>query len=261
MTQLTFDLARTLSADWGPGDEVVVTRLDHDANIRPWVLWAERAGATVRWLGFDPETAELDDLETVLSTQTRLVAVTARLQPLRHPPRRSRDRRAAHEVDALVYVDGGAPRPARAGRPDGARRRPAGLLAVQVLRPAPRRPRRPTALLERLSPDKLLPSSNAVPERFELGTLPYELLAGVTACVDFIADLACDAGDRRARIEESMAYVERHEDALLDRLLTGSPGSTRSPCTAGPRGVPPRCCSPWPATPAARSTRRWRRTA
>ena len=77
MTQLTFDFARTLSREWGPGDEVVVTRLDHDANIRPWVLAAERTGATVRWLDFDPETAELDDLETVLSTRTRLVAVTA----------------------------------------------------------------------------------------------------------------------------------------------------------------------------------------
>ena len=62
MTQLTFDLARTLAAAWGPGDEVVVTRLDHDANIRPWVYAAERAGATVRWLDFDPATGELDDV-------------------------------------------------------------------------------------------------------------------------------------------------------------------------------------------------------
>ena len=57
MTAITFDMARTLAQDWGPGDEVVVTRLDHDANIRPWVVAAERAGATVRWLGFDPVTA------------------------------------------------------------------------------------------------------------------------------------------------------------------------------------------------------------
>ena len=77
MTQITFDVARTLAQGWGPGDEVVVTRLDHDANIRPWVIAAERAGATVRWLGFDPETAELDDVSTVLSDRTRLVAVTA----------------------------------------------------------------------------------------------------------------------------------------------------------------------------------------
>src|SRR5262249_39604108 len=60
MTQLTIDLARTLAQDWGPGDEVVVTRLDHDANVRPWTIAAERAGATVRWADFDPDTGELD---------------------------------------------------------------------------------------------------------------------------------------------------------------------------------------------------------
>src|SRR3954466_10118723 len=65
--QLTFDLARTLAAGWGPGDEVVVTRLDHDANIRPWVRAAEAAGATVRWAAFDPATGELgaDDIAEV----------------------------------------------------------------------------------------------------------------------------------------------------------------------------------------------------
>src|SRR4051794_34037136 len=77
-TQLTFDLARTLAAGWGPGDEVVVTRLDHDANIRPWVIAAKAAGATVRWVAFDPATGELtaDDVAEVLTDRTRLVAVT-----------------------------------------------------------------------------------------------------------------------------------------------------------------------------------------
>jgi selenocysteine lyase/cysteine desulfurase len=78
-------------------------------------------------------------------------------------------------------------------------------------------------LLEGLTPDKLLPSTDAVPERFELGTLPYELLAGVTACVDFIAGLVpAEAGaDRRGRVLAAMAVVEEHEDALLARLLDG----------------------------------------
>src|SRR3954469_19886044 len=68
-TALTMDLARTLAAGWGPDDEVVVTRLDHDANVRPWVLAAEAAGATVRWAAFDPATGELtaDDVAAVLS--------------------------------------------------------------------------------------------------------------------------------------------------------------------------------------------------
>ena len=78
MTQLTMDLARTLAQGWGPGDEVVVTRLDHDSNVRSWVIAAERAGATVRWVDFDPETAELDvAVRRSCRSRTRLVAVTA----------------------------------------------------------------------------------------------------------------------------------------------------------------------------------------
>ncbi|MGH3372072.1 MAG: aminotransferase class V-fold PLP-dependent enzyme, partial [Nocardioidaceae bacterium] len=83
------------------------------------------------------------------------------------------------------------------------------------------------ALLERLKPDKLLPSSDAVPERFELGTLPYELLAGTTAAVDFLAGIAsdpADPADRRARIAKSMAAVEDHEEQLFGRLLEGLGG-------------------------------------
>src|SRR3982751_5530502 len=75
-TQLTFDVSRALAAGWGTGDEVVVSRLDHDANVRPWVRAAEATGATVRWAPFDPATGELDDVATVLSGRTKLVAVT-----------------------------------------------------------------------------------------------------------------------------------------------------------------------------------------
>src|ERR1700690_1475573 len=79
MTTLTFMLADTLSRDWGPGDEIVVTSLDHDANIRPWVLAAQHAGATVRWAEFDVETGELPvhAFDGVIGERTRLVAVTA----------------------------------------------------------------------------------------------------------------------------------------------------------------------------------------
>jgi cysteine desulfurase family protein (TIGR01976 family) len=223
MTQLTFDFARTLSRDWGPGDEVVVTRLDHDANIRPWVLAAERTGATVRWLDFDPETAELDDLETVLTTRTRLVAVTAASNLLGTRPDVRAIADTAHEVDALVYVDGvhlapHAPVDVTALGADFLGCSPYKFFGphLGVLAASP-------ALLERLTPDKLLPSTDAVPERFELGTLPYELLAGVTAAVNFIAGLASgpDRLDRRHRVLESMAAVEEYEAGLLDRLLDG----------------------------------------
>jgi cysteine desulfurase family protein (TIGR01976 family) len=221
MTQLTFDFARTLSRGWGPGDEVVVTRLDHDANIRPWVLAAERAGATVRWLDFDPDTAELDDLETVLTTRTRLVAVTAASNLLGTRPDVRAISDTAHEVDALVYVDGvhlapHSPVDLAALGADFLGCSPYKFFGphLGVLAASP-------ALLETLTPDKLLPSTEAVPERFELGTLPYELLAGVTAAVDFIAGLASDAPDRRSRVLESMAAVEEYEAGLFDRLLDG----------------------------------------
>jgi len=78
MTQLTYDFARTLARSWQEGDEVVVTRLDHDANVRPWVQAAAAAGAVIRWADFDPGTGELtvDDVAAQLSERTRLVAIT-----------------------------------------------------------------------------------------------------------------------------------------------------------------------------------------
>ncbi len=221
MTQLTFDFSRTLSAAWGPGDEVVVTRLDHDANIRPWVVAAERSGATLRWLDFDPATGELDDVSTVLSERTRLVAVTAASNLIGTRPDVSAVTDAARAVGALSYVDAVHLVP---HSPLDLAELGADLLACSpykffgphlgVLAASPE-------LLESLRPEKLLPSSDAVPERFEQGTLPYEQLAGVTAAVDFIAGIASSAGSRRERVVASMAAVEAHEAELLRRLLDG----------------------------------------
>ncbi len=221
MTQLTFDLSRVLSADWGPGDEVVVTRLDHDANIRPWVYAAERAGATLRWLDLDPATGELDDVATVLTERTRLVAVTGASNLIGTRPDVPAVTGAARAVGALSYVDAVHLVP---HAPVDLGELGADLLACSpykffgphlgVVAASPE-------LLAGLRPDKLLPSSDAVPERFEVGTLPYEQLAGVTAAVDFIAGIADGAGTRRERVRESMTAVESHEAGLLGRLLDG----------------------------------------
>ena len=107
-TQLTFDLARTLAAGWGPGDEVVVSRLDHDANVRPWVLAAEAVGATVRWAAFDPATGELtaDDVAEVLTARTRLVAVTGASNLIGTRPPVEEIARLVHDAGALLAVDG-----------------------------------------------------------------------------------------------------------------------------------------------------------
>ena len=223
MTQATYDVARTLARDWGPGDEVVVTRLDHDANIRPWVQAAERAGATVRWVGFDRETGELavEQVRAELSERTRLVAVTAASNVLGTRPDVPAIAAAVHEAGALLYVDGvhlapHAPVDVAALGADFLACSPYKFLGPHhgLVVAAPE-------LWERLQPDKLVPSSDAVPERFELGTLPYELLAGTTAAIDHLAGLASTAGDRRARVLESMRAVEQHEARLLRRLLDG----------------------------------------
>jgi len=222
MTQLTMDLARALAREWGPGDEVVVTRLDHDADIRPWVLAAERAGATVRWADLDPATGELALDPALIGERTRLVALTGASNLLGTRPDVPAVAAAAHAVGALVFVDGVHLTPhAPVDVAD---------LGADVYACSPYKFFGPhlgalaadPALLDRVRPDKLLPSSDAVPERFELGTLPYELLAGVTAAVDFIADLAPGPGTgRREQVLESMRAVEVWEEQLLARLLDG----------------------------------------
>lgn len=223
-TQLCYDFSRWVSRSWGAGDEVVVTRLDHDSNVRPWVQAAERTGATVRWLDFDPETSELDDVSTVLSDRTRLVAVTAASNLIGTKPPVAAIAAAAHDAGALVYVDGvhftaHCSVDLAALGADFYACSPYKFLGPHLgaLAASP-------ALLETLQPDKLLPSTNAVPERFEFGTLPYELLAGVAAAVDYLSRLG-GAGSREAPRRENLvaafAGLEAYEDALLARLEHG----------------------------------------
>ena len=223
MTQATYDVSRALATEWGPGDEVVVTRLDHDSNIRPWVQAAERAGATVRWVGFDRESGDLtvDDVRAELSERTRLVAVTGASNVLGTRPDITAIAEAVHEVGALLYVDGVHLTPHAAVDVAAMGADFFGCSPYKFFGPhhgivvaAPER-------WEQVHNDKLLPSTTQVPERFELGTLPYEILAGTSAAIDYIADLASDDGDRRTRVLESMRAVEEHEDRLLERLLAG----------------------------------------
>jgi cysteine desulfurase family protein (TIGR01976 family) len=233
MTDLTFDFARTLAKTWRPGDEVVVSRLDHDANVRPWVIAAEAVGATVRWIDFEPSTAELrtEDVAAQLSDRTRLVALTGASNLLGTRPDIAAAAQLVHDVHALLYVDG-VHLTAHAAVDMGA-------LGADFFACSPYKFFGPHCgivaaqpeLLERLSPDKLAPSTEQVPERFELGTLPYEQMAGTTAAVDFIAGLdgRSSGPSRRERILASMAAVERHEDALreqIERALTALPGVT-----------------------------------
>jgi len=223
MTQLTMDIARTLAQGWGPGDEVVVSRLDHDADVRPWVIHAERAGATIRWAEFDPATGEMSPQDVLrhVGPATRLVALTGASNLIGTRPDLAAVAAVVHEHDALFYVDGvhltaHAPVDVEAIGCDFYACSPYKFLGphLGVLAASPE-------LLETLHPDKLLPATNVVPERFELGTLPYELLAGVTAAVDVLADLVPSEGTRRERVLTSMGALEDYEDALHARMREG----------------------------------------
>lgn len=226
MTELTFQVARTLAQDWGPGDEIVVTRLDHDANVRPWVTYAERTGATLRWAEFDPRTGTLtvDDVLSQVTDATRLVAVTGASNLMGTRPDLAAIGAALASSDALFYVDGvhltaHAPIDMRAIGADFYVCSPYKFLGphVGMLAASP-------ALLETMHPDKLRPATEQVPERFELGTLPYELLAGVTAAIDVLADLVPgDEGTmtRRDRLVRSMTALEEYEDGLHARMRSG----------------------------------------
>ena len=223
MTQITFDIARTLAQNWGPGDEIVASRLDHDANVRPWVRFAEQSGATLRWIEFDPATGHLDisDVESVINERTKLVAITAASNLIGTRPDVPAISKAVHAVGGLLYVDGVHNTPhavvdfAAMGA-DFYGCSPYKFFGphIGVMTASP-------ALLETLHPDKLLPSTEKVPERFELGTLPYELLAGITAAVDFIADMVPGTGSRRERIVASQTAADEHEHALNHRLREG----------------------------------------
>jgi cysteine desulfurase family protein (TIGR01976 family) len=223
MTTLTFHLAATLSADWKPGDEVVVTSLDHDANVRPWVLAAERAGATVRWAEFDTETGELaaEAFDGLIGDRTRLVAVTAASNANGTKPdvRAISDR--AHAAGALTYVDGVH---ATSHGPIDVAALGADFYVCSTYKlfgPHAGALIADPARLDQLTPEKLAPAPNEVPERFERGTPALELLAGVTAAVDWIAALSDTQGTRRERVVGALTAVERHLAALLDHALAG----------------------------------------
>ncbi len=222
-TQLTYDFSRHLAKTWQPGDEIVVSRLDHDSNVSPWLQAAAARGVVVRWIDFDPSTGELDEasVAAAIGARTRLVAITAASNLLGTMPDLPTLAGRAHAVGALVYAD--AVHFAAHGLVDLA------AWGADFVVCSPYKFLGPhcgvlagsAELLESLRPDKLAPSSDEVPARFEFGTLPYELLAGAAAAVDFLAALGGEAGSRRERLASAFARIHTHESALATRLEAG----------------------------------------
>ncbi len=227
MTTLTFQISRAIGRTLRPGDEIVVTRLDHDANVAPWLALEER-GAIIRWVDFHPEdgTLDLEGLARALSERTRLVAVGYASNALGtvNPVRRIIE--MAHAAGAWVYVD-------------AVHAAPHLLIDVQELGCdflvcsaykffGPhvgilygRRDR-----LMALRPYKVRPAPDHPPEAFETGTQNHEGLAGLIAAIDYLADIGRRFGSpadpsRRAAIRAAMEKIREHERALCARLLEG----------------------------------------
>ena len=231
-TTLAYRISDALSRAWTAGDDIVVSRLDHDSNVRPWIQAAGRAGVTVKWAEVDLATGELPAAQygDLIGPRTRLVAVTAASNAIGTIPDVAVIAQLANAAGALCYVDGVHATPHVPVDVAGLGADFYTTSAYKWSGPHVAALAADPQLLETVWPDKLAPSSNAVPWRFERGTLPFADLAGVTAAVDHLAALAPpvppDSGtpaprDRRERVLASMAAVKAYEAVLFARLLGG----------------------------------------
>jgi cysteine desulfurase family protein (TIGR01976 family) len=237
MTTLTFHLSRAFGRTLKPGDEILVTRLDHDANVSPWVLAARDAGTTVRFVDIHPEdcTLNLDDLRRQLGPRVRLLAVTCASNVVGTLNDVRWITRLAHEAGALVYLD-------------AVHYAPHGLIDVQewgcdFLACSAYKFFGPHVgilwgrreLLTRLPAYKVRPASEEIPERWMTGTQNHEGLAGVAAAIDYLANLApltptlsplggegrVRGAPRRQRLSAAFAAIRDYEMQLAQRLLDG----------------------------------------
>jgi cysteine desulfurase family protein (TIGR01976 family) len=226
MTSLTLSVSRALARTWGPGDEVVVTRLDHDANVSPWMIAAEEAGATVRKVDFDASdgcSLEPAAVAAALGPRTRLVAVTHASNAVGTIVDVAAVTAAAHDVGALVYVD-------------AVHYTPHGPVDVQAtgcdfLASSSYKFFGPHTgvlygryeLLDRLDAVKIRPAPDEPPGKWETGTQSFESLAGVEAAVDYLAEFG-SGKNRRAALLMAMESTRQYEEELSRRFLDGIAG-------------------------------------
>ncbi len=222
MTTLTFHISRSLAKEWKEDDEVIVTRLDHDANVRPWALAAADAGATLRFVDFHREdgTLDMEDLRSKLNERTRLVAIGAASNLLGTINDVETISQWAHEVGALTYVD-------------AVHFAPHGLIDVQkwgcdFLACSAYKFFGPHVgilwgrreHLERLTPYKVRPAGNQIPDRWMTGTQNHEGIAGTLEAVNYLASIT-SSDDRRPSLKASMEAIHAYELDLSRRLLEG----------------------------------------
>jgi cysteine desulfurase family protein (TIGR01976 family) len=240
MTSLTFALSRSLSRTWAAGDEVIVTELDHQANIAPWRMAAEERGVTVKVVPFHREscTLDLEAYARLLTPRTRLVAVGYASNAVGTVNDVTHVATLARQVGALTFVD-------------AVHRAPHGLLDVEAIGcdflscsaykffgPHVGILWGRNELLTALTPYRVPPSSNEAPGRWETGTLNHEGIAGTGAAIRWIASLARGEGDRRERVAAGMQAIEGIEGPLLARLLDGLSSIPGVRVHGPPRGHP-----------------------
>jgi len=223
MTSITLAVSRAIGATLRPGDNVVVTRLDHDANVWPWVLAARDAGCEVRRVDFDPVAGcalDLDSMAAAVDDRTRVVAVTHASNAVGSIVDVAEVTRIAHRVGALVYVD------AVAYAPHGSidvQQIGCDFLVASAYKffgPHTGCLYGRSDVLETLPVYKVRPAPDEAPDRWETGTQSFESLAGVTAAVDYLASLGT-GGNRRDRLTDAMARIGEHEAVLARRFLDG----------------------------------------
>jgi cysteine desulfurase family protein (TIGR01976 family) len=227
-TTLLFALSRSIGRTLRPGDEVVVTTLDHDANIRPWVMAAEDAGASVRWVDIrdDDVTLDLDSFEAALGDRTRLVAFTLASNAVGTMPRGAELARRAHDAGALVVCDGVHAAQHRLIDIDA--------IGADLVVCSPYKIFGPhlgvlfgtRELLEELRPYKVRPARDETPSRWETGTQNHEGMAGFVAAVDYLAGVGRTHGApsgrrRRDALAAAFEVIGAHEATLSRRFLEG----------------------------------------
>lgn len=229
MTTLTFGLSRAIGRDLAPGDEIVVTRLDHDANVAPWLTVAEDRGAVVRWIDIDEAdcTLRYDQLEAAVGPRTRLVAVGLASNAVGTVNDVGRIAQIAHAAGALVFVDAvhGAPHlpiDVRSMQVDFLACSPYKFFAPHLGLLYGRREH-----LERLVAYRVRPAGDELPGKWETGTQNHEALAGLLGTFAYLEALgrayggaAADA-DRRTSLRAAMGAIRERERALIGPLLEG----------------------------------------
>jgi len=252
MTTLTFHLGRTLGRRWSPGDELVVTELDHHANSDPWRRLASERGLVVRTVHFDPATGQLDmqELAAALGPRTRLLAIGAASNALGTINGVRRAAELAHAAGALVFVDAVHYAPHALVDVTALGADFLACSAYKFYGPHIGVLWGRQALIEELDPPRLEPGPDYAPERLEIGTQNHEGIVGAAAAVEFLASLA-GSGTRRARLAASFALLHARGQALVERLWSGlreapgvtvygpAPESPRTPTIAfAVRGIP-----------------------